>query len=152
MRDKFGGVEDEVLPDDDDEEDQKGVPWVKKSYLHGTEVDSDVYILLYKEVSIGVKINSVHRKRKLLGIYENIRVLRYPDHFSSGVYLCLTMKNLSSWITKYVLLLYLCFGRYDSGEYRVGDHPSQIWLGKDYYNSRMGSKFNKAIVSENVRK
>lgn len=30
----------------------------------------------------------------------------------------------------------LCFGRYDSGVHQVGDHPSQIWPGKDYYNPR----------------
>lgn len=30
----------------------------------------------------------------------------------------------------------LCFGRYDSGAHQVGDHPSQIWPGKDYYNPR----------------
>ncbi|KAL6586252.1 hypothetical protein OROMI_002896 [Orobanche minor] len=41
-----------------------------------------------KEVAIALKINSVHSKRKLLGIHENIGVLRYSDHFSSGVYLC----------------------------------------------------------------
>ncbi|KAL0367774.1 UNVERIFIED_CONTAM: Phospholipase D zeta 1 [Sesamum radiatum] len=40
-----------------------------------------VYILLYKEVALALKINSVYSKRKLLGIHENIRVLRYPDHF-----------------------------------------------------------------------
>ncbi|KAL3621642.1 hypothetical protein CASFOL_036554 [Castilleja foliolosa] len=40
MRDKFGGVEDE-LPDDDDEENQKGETWVKKSDLHGTDVDNE---------------------------------------------------------------------------------------------------------------
>lgn len=46
-----------------------------------------IYILLYKEVAIALKINSVYSKRKLVGIHENVRVLRYPDHFSSGVYL-----------------------------------------------------------------
>ena len=46
-----------------------------------------IYILLYKEVAIALKINSVYSKRKLLSIHENVRVLRYPDHFSSGVYL-----------------------------------------------------------------
>lgn len=46
-----------------------------------------IYILLYKEVALALKINSVYSKRKLLGIHENVRVLRYPDHFSSGVYL-----------------------------------------------------------------
>lgn len=46
-----------------------------------------VYILLYKEVALALKINSVYSKRKLLAIHENIKVLRYPDHFSTGVYL-----------------------------------------------------------------
>lgn len=46
-----------------------------------------IYILLYKEVAIALKINSVYSKKKLLDIHENVRVLRYPDHFSSGVYL-----------------------------------------------------------------
>lgn len=36
---------------------------------------------------MALKINSVYSKRKLLSIHENVRVLRYPDHFSSGVYL-----------------------------------------------------------------
>ncbi|KAL6990015.1 Phospholipase D zeta 1, partial [Sarracenia purpurea var. burkii] len=46
-----------------------------------------IYILLYKELALALKINSVYSKKKLLGIHENVRVLRYPDHFSSGVYL-----------------------------------------------------------------
>lgn len=46
-----------------------------------------IYILLYKEVALALKINSVYSKRRLLSIHENVRVLRYPDHFSSGVYL-----------------------------------------------------------------
>ena len=46
-----------------------------------------IYTLLYKEVAIALKVSSVYSKRKLLSIHENVRVLRYPDHFSSGVYL-----------------------------------------------------------------
>lgn len=46
-----------------------------------------IYILLYKEVALALKINSVYSKKKLISIHENVRVLRYPDHFSSGVYL-----------------------------------------------------------------
>jgi len=46
-----------------------------------------IYILLYKEVALALKINSVYSKKKLLSIHENVRVLRYPDHFSTGVYL-----------------------------------------------------------------
>ncbi|CAK9161135.1 unnamed protein product [Ilex paraguariensis] len=83
----------------------------------------NIYILLYKEVALALKINSVYIKRKLLGIHENIRVLRHPDHFSCDVY--------SLWKG-----LDLCFGRYDSFEHKVGDHPPLIWPGKDYNNPR----------------
>lgn len=30
----------------------------------------------------------------------------------------------------------LCFGRYDFPDHKVGDYPSVIWPGKDYYNPR----------------
>jgi phospholipase D1/2 len=46
-----------------------------------------IYILLYKEVTLYLKINSIYSKRRLLNVHENIRVLRHPDHISSGVYL-----------------------------------------------------------------
>ncbi|KAK4433895.1 Phospholipase D zeta 1 [Sesamum alatum] len=97
-----------------------------------------VYILLYKEVALALKINSVYSKRKLLGIHENIRVLRYPDHFSSGVYLWSHHEKIVIVDHQICFIggLDLCFGRYDSGEHKVGDYPSQIWPGKDYYNPR----------------
>ncbi|KAK7843032.1 phospholipase D zeta 1 isoform X1 [Quercus suber] len=97
-----------------------------------------IYILLYKEVAIALKINSVYSKRKLLSIHENVRVLRYPDHFSSGVYLWSHHEKLV--IVDYQICfiggLDLCFGRYDTSEHKVGDCPSLIWPGKDYYNPR----------------
>ncbi|KAL9378910.1 hypothetical protein Peur_027392 [Populus x canadensis] len=97
-----------------------------------------IYILLYKEVSIALKINSMYSKKRLLNIHENLRVLRHPDHFSTGVY---------SWShhEKLVIIDYqicfiggldLCFGRYDTIEHRVGDCSADIWPGKDYYNPR----------------
>ncbi|KAM0962660.1 hypothetical protein ACFX14_021781 [Malus domestica] len=97
-----------------------------------------IYILLYKEVALALKINSVYSKRKLLGIHENVRVLRYPDHFSSGVYLWSHHEKLV--IVDYQICflggLDLCFGRYDTAEHKVGDCPPSIWPGKDYYNPR----------------
>lgn len=57
-----------------------------------------IYILLYKEVALALKINSVYSKKRLLSIHENVRVLRYPDHFASGVYL---------W---YVIYFHIAFG------------------------------------------
>ncbi|VVA24677.1 PREDICTED: phospholipase [Prunus dulcis] len=97
-----------------------------------------IYILLYKEVALALKINSVYSKRKLIGIHENVRVLRYPDHFSSGVYLWSHHEKLV--IVDYQICflggLDLCFGRYDTAEHKVGDCPPLVWPGKDYYNPR----------------
>ncbi|KAM7279849.1 hypothetical protein ACFE04_006983 [Oxalis oulophora] len=97
-----------------------------------------IYILLYKEVALALKINSVYSKRRLLNIHENVRVLRYPDHFSSGVYLWSHHEKLV--IVDYHICfiggLDLCFGRYDTSEHKVSDNPALIWPGKDYYNPR----------------
>ncbi|XP_060966950.1 phospholipase D zeta 1 [Cannabis sativa] len=97
-----------------------------------------IYILLYKEVSIALKINSSYSQRKLLNIHENVKVLRYPDHLSTGVYLWSHHEKLV--IVDYQICfiggLDLCFGRYDTTEHKVGDSPSIIWPGKDYYNPR----------------
>ncbi|XVF66177.1 hypothetical protein PTKIN_Ptkin10aG0014400 [Pterospermum kingtungense] len=97
-----------------------------------------IYILLYKELALALKINSFYSKRKLLSIHENVRVLRYPDHFSTGVYLWSHHEKLV--IVDYQICfiggLDLCFGRYDTFEHTVGDNPPFIWPGKDYYNPR----------------
>ncbi|CAK7333296.1 unnamed protein product [Dovyalis caffra] len=97
-----------------------------------------IYILLYKEVALALKINSVYSKRKLLSIHENVRVLRYPDHFSSGVYLWSHHEKLVIVDHQICFIggLDLCFGRYDTCEHKVGDCPPQEWPGKDYYNPR----------------
>lgn len=97
-----------------------------------------IYILLYKEVSIALKINSLYSKRKLLDIHENVKVLRYPNHFSTGVYLWSHHEKIVVVDHKVCFIggLDLCFGRYDTTEHKVGDHPPFIWPGKDYYNPR----------------
>nr|XP_043607393.1 phospholipase D zeta 1-like isoform X2 [Erigeron canadensis] len=97
-----------------------------------------IYILMYKELALALKINSFYSKKKLAALHENIRVLRYPDHFSSGVYLWSHHEKLViiDYEVCFIGGLDLCFGRYDSYEHKVGDHPAMIWPGKDYYNPR----------------
>ncbi|KAI3448533.1 hypothetical protein Pfo_005198 [Paulownia fortunei] len=97
-----------------------------------------IHILLYKEVSLALKINSLYSKRKLLNIHENVKVLRYPDHLSTGIYLWSHHEKLVIVDHKICFIggLDLCFGRYDTIEHRVGDFPSLFWPGKDYYNPR----------------
>ncbi|KAG0590254.1 hypothetical protein KC19_1G084700 [Ceratodon purpureus] len=97
-----------------------------------------IYVLLYKEVSMALKINSNYSKRRLQGIHENIKVLRWPDHFSSGVYLWSHHEKLVI-VDHHVCFLGgldLCYGRYDDPCHRVWDKPPSIWPGKDYYNPR----------------
>jgi hypothetical protein len=69
-----------------------------------------IYILLYKEVALALKINSLYSKQRLLSIHENVKVLRYPDHFSSGVYLWYE-GFLSCFIPKFSKI-YFCSGGY----------------------------------------
>ncbi|XP_016172953.1 phospholipase D zeta 2 [Arachis ipaensis] len=97
-----------------------------------------IYVLLYKEVSLALKINSSYSMRRLLKIHENVRVLRYPDHLTSGVYLWSHHEKLVIVDYKicYIGGLDLCFGRYDTPDHKVGDCPSITWPGKDYYNPR----------------
>ncbi|XP_073113802.1 phospholipase D zeta 1 isoform X2 [Elaeis guineensis] len=97
-----------------------------------------IYILLYKEVALALKINSVYSKQRLLNIHENVKVLRYPDHFSTGVYLWSHHEKIVIVDSRICFIggLDLCFGRYDNFEHKVGDFPPLIWPGKDYYNPR----------------
>ncbi|GAB2295299.1 Phospholipase D zeta 1 [Dionaea muscipula] len=97
-----------------------------------------IYILLYKEVALALKINSVYSKRKLLNIHENVRVLRFPDHFSTGVYLWSHHEKIVIVDHQICFIggLDLCFGRYDTCDHQIGDFFPTIWPGKDYYNPR----------------
>ncbi|KAE8679934.1 Phospholipase D p1 [Hibiscus syriacus] len=84
-----------------------------------------IYILLYKELDLALKINSVYSKRA-------------SKHFSDGVYLWSHHEKLV--IVDYHICfiggLDLCIGRYDTFEHKVGDNPPLVWPGKDYYNPR----------------
>ncbi|XP_047331779.1 phospholipase D zeta 1-like [Impatiens glandulifera] len=97
-----------------------------------------IYILMYKEVSIALKINSSYSMKRLLNIHENVKVLRYPHRRPAGIYLWSHHEKLV--IVDYRICfiggLDLCFGRFDTIEHNVGDSPSSLWPGKDYYNPR----------------
>ncbi|KVH93523.1 Phospholipase D family [Cynara cardunculus var. scolymus] len=100
-------------------------------------MEQQIYILMYKEVAIALKINSLYSQKRLLNIHENVKVLRYPDHFAAGIYLSHHEKIV---VVDHQICflggLDLCFGRYDTIEHKVSDCPPFIWPGKDYYNPR----------------
>ncbi|KAL1211749.1 Phospholipase D zeta 2 [Cardamine amara subsp. amara] len=97
-----------------------------------------IYILLYKEVQIALKINSMYSKKRLQNIHQNVKVLRYPDHLSTGIYLWSHHEKIVvvDYQVCFIGGLDLCFGRYDTAEHKIGDCPPYIWPGKDYYNPR----------------
>ncbi|TYJ96493.1 phospholipase D zeta 2-like [Cucumis melo var. makuwa] len=98
-----------------------------------------IYILMYKEVPIALKINSMYSKKRLLNIHENIKVLRSPDHMSTGIYYWSHHEKIVVVDHQICFIggLDLCFGRYDTMEHKVSDFPPYTWPGKDYYNPRI---------------
>ena len=75
--------------------------------------------------------------------------MKFEEHDNSGDLTCDMMNtglvSYRSHHEKLVIIDYkicyiggldLCFGRYDTPEHKVGDCPSVIWPGKDYYNPR----------------
>lgn len=49
------------------------------------EAGIKIYIVVYKELSLALSIDSYHTKVALEGLHPNIRVQRHPDHLAGGV-------------------------------------------------------------------
>ncbi|KAI8097388.1 uncharacterized protein BX664DRAFT_292887 [Halteromyces radiatus] len=112
-----------------------------------------IYIVVYKEMSLALTIDSAHTKQWLQSLHPNIMVQRHPDHASMD-------NNVLFWShhEKIVVVdnrlafiggLDLCFGRYDSHEHSlsdwVPDDPDQeIFPGQDYSNPRKKDFVNVA--------
>ncbi|KAI8356505.1 hypothetical protein B0O80DRAFT_447589 [Mortierella sp. GBAus27b] len=103
-----------------------------------------IYIVVYKEVSLALTLDSAHTKTWLQNLHANIQVQRHPDHISVSATqfwahhekICVIDCRLA-----FIGGLDLCFGRYDSRTHQLADyHPSgsgTIWPGQDYSNPRI---------------
>ncbi|KAG0020131.1 hypothetical protein BGZ80_004721 [Entomortierella chlamydospora] len=111
-----------------------------------------IYIVVYKEVSVALTLDSAHTKTWLQDLHPNIQVQRHPDHISvtatqfwahhearnyaNARKICVIDCRLA-----FIGGLDLCFGRYDSRTHQLADyHPSgngTIWPGQDYSNPRI---------------
>ncbi|TMW68755.1 hypothetical protein Poli38472_006223 [Pythium oligandrum] len=100
-----------------------------------------IYILMYKEVSVALTLNSNFSKQVFRRLHPNVSVLRDPDFL---------MKHLGMWShhekivsvdqkVTFVGGLDLCFGRWDTGDHALFDEPTQRtnFVGKDYSNPRV---------------
>ncbi|TID26640.1 phospholipase D/nuclease [Venturia nashicola] len=115
-----------------------------------------IYIIVYKEVEAALTCNSQHTKRSLMGMivkgqpgYENIKVMRHPDHN--------VFENMGDmtfyWAhhEKFIVIDYamafiggldLCYGRWDQKQHPLSDvHPSgvenEVFPGQDFNNNRI---------------
>ncbi|PRP76312.1 phospholipase D1 [Planoprotostelium fungivorum] len=94
-----------------------------------------VYILLWKETSIAVKLNSAQTKRKMLSLHENIQVIRHPPleplNWSHHQKTVVVDGDIA-----FVGGMDLCYGRWDTQDHRCVDncHLNTLWPGKDYAN------------------
>ena len=97
-----------------------------------------IFIIVYKEVSYALGINSLYTKNVLSGLHPNIRVLRFPDHAPGGtLYWALHDKLVVvDNVQAFVGGLDLCMGRFDNDKHSVGDSVGayEVWPGMDYSN------------------
>ncbi|KAE9357171.1 hypothetical protein PF008_g3299 [Phytophthora fragariae] len=100
-----------------------------------------VYVLMYKEVSMALTLNSMFSKQVLSKLHKNVHVLRDPDFL---------MKQLGLWShhekivsvdqrVSFVGGLDLCFGRWDTHSHELFDEPGKPtdFVGKDFSNPRV---------------
>ncbi|KAJ2401938.1 hypothetical protein GGI23_001063 [Coemansia sp. RSA 2559] len=108
-----------------------------------------IYVLVYKEVTVSLTINSAYTKRKLQSLHPNIMVQRHPDHLAGGTMFwahhekAVVVDNTFGFIGG----LDLCWGRYDTHGHRLADYflpykgrpfaHLQNFFGQDFNNARI---------------
>ncbi|KAI7827642.1 hypothetical protein BC939DRAFT_85921 [Gamsiella multidivaricata] len=118
---------------------------LKRKAMEGVKI----YIVVYKEISLALTLDSAHTKTWLQDLHPSIQVQRHPDHMSVNATqfwahhekICVVDCRLA-----FIGGLDLCFGRYDSRTHQLADyHPSGsgvIWPGQDYSNPRIKDFMN----------
>lgn len=98
-----------------------------------------IYILVFKEFSMALSLNSYHTKLSFERLHPNIRVQRHPDHFGGILYWAHHEKIVViDQVVAFTGGLDLCFGRYDTQLHSLTDTDSaQVWTGLDYSNPRI---------------
>ncbi|KAG9102619.1 Phospholipase D1 [Ceratobasidium sp. 370] len=107
-----------------------------------------IFVILYKEVSNRTTpTDSNYTKQTLVNLHPNIMVQRSPSHFATGTFywahhekLCVIDEAIA-----FMGGLDACFGRWDTPQHVLIDDgepygpegSEQIWIGKDYSNSRV---------------
>ncbi|RLN10907.1 hypothetical protein BBJ28_00015764 [Nothophytophthora sp. Chile5] len=100
-----------------------------------------VYVLMYKEISVALTLNSMFSKQVLSKLHKNVHVLRDPDFIMKQLGLWSHHEKIVSIDQKvsFVGGLDLCFGRWDTHGHELFDEPGKPtdFVGKDYSNPRV---------------
>ncbi|CAG8535096.1 34282_t:CDS:10 [Gigaspora margarita] len=103
-----------------------------------------IYIIVYKEVTVALTLDSHHTKFYLQDLHKNIKVQRHPDHGIEGVMFWAHHEKMVVVDSRIAFIggLDLCFGRYDTHSHELSDWPPNsdgptIWPGQDYSNPRI---------------
>ncbi|OJA19475.1 hypothetical protein AZE42_04918 [Rhizopogon vesiculosus] len=105
-----------------------------------------IYVIVYKEVTQTMSMNSKHTKAALEALHPNIACMRHPDHIGSK-----DVVEFWSHHDKLVVVdnhracvggLDICFGRWDTHNHPLADvHPTDwsrtLFPGQDYNNARV---------------
>ncbi|CAG8451339.1 15329_t:CDS:10 [Cetraspora pellucida] len=103
-----------------------------------------IYIIVYKEVTVALPLDSHHTKFYLQGLHKNIKVQRHPDHGIEGTIFWAHHEKMVVVDSRIAFIggLDLCFGRYDTHSHDLSDWPQNtkgptIWPGQDFSNPRI---------------
>lgn len=110
---------------------------LKKKAEQGVQV----HILVYKEVSLALSINSLHTKNSLNKLHPNIKVTRHPKNNLDLLWSHHEKIIIIDQKYGYVGGLDLCWGRYDTIEHKLHEQPNEkeiyFFPGIDYTNARL---------------
>ncbi|KAI8454268.1 hypothetical protein BY996DRAFT_4582083 [Phakopsora pachyrhizi] len=110
------------------------------------EAGIKICVIVYKEVSLNMTLNSAHTKHSLEDLHPSIACMRHPDHFDGDETVLLWSHHQKVIIVddKRACIggLDLCFGRWDTPSHsladcHISDFTETVWPGQDYNNARV---------------
>ncbi|KAI8980525.1 hypothetical protein BDB01DRAFT_836742 [Pilobolus umbonatus] len=103
-----------------------------------------IYVVVYKEVTMAMTLNSKHTKDTLQALHENILVQRYPDHDIGGTFFWSHHEKFVVVDNRIAFLggIDLCFGRWDThahplADFHGDDFENELFPGQDYSDARV---------------
>jgi phospholipase D1/2 len=109
--------------------------------MRKAENNVKIHILVFKEVTLAVAIDSSHTKDIFNNLHPNIKVTRHPKNKTDLLWSHHEKVVIIDEEIGYVGGIDLCWGRYDTREHKLSELPNDgkvyTWPGIDYSNNRI---------------